>query len=467
MILALPLVHRVRSRSGSRAARSVLALALAMCAVACRSRGASPPPPPRPPDTASPAARRASPPAADAGGASSTAVALAEIDARIASLRRIVARRNDDWLDLEFIAQAYINRARLSADWDDYQHADETLQEAFRIAPPGAGPVLTRANFNYTMHRFQQVEPDLRAVEHWVLVNEGQRNAVASLRADVAFHSGRYDEARRGYDALLAVTRSVSMLVALAQLDWKTGDFDAADRLLDEAERMAATGEAGTRAFVSLVRGLMNLDRGRWDVALAHYRQGLTFRPGYYLLEEHVAEVLALQGHADEATTMYRDLVARTHDPEFMDALAELLAARGERAEADRLLAEARANYDRRLRIFPEAIAGHALAHFLRHDPARAVQIAEINRAARPGGEAQVLLAQAYLRVHRDADARTVIDSVLSTAWNTAELHATAAIVFDRQGPGARAEQERRRATAINPHANEALDWLRAGTNGG
>lgn len=422
--------------------------------LACRRDAPPSPARPAPPE---PAAQ------ADAGSArraSSRDRALAEIDERLRGHERMAASRADNWLDLEHAAILYLQRARLSGDYDDYAHAEDALTEAFRRAPEGAGPVMTRANFNYTVHRVGRVEEDLQRVERFAVVTADQREAIASLRADVAYHSGRYDDARRMYADLLAQRRTVGRLVALAQLEWKTGHFDRAEPLLDEAQRVAGEQREETRAWVLMVRGMMETDRGRWDDALARYRDALRLRPGSWVFEEHVAEVLAWQGHHEEARLMYADLVARTGDPEFMDQLADLEARRGETARAASLVAQARAVYERRAARFPEATAGHAIEFFLKHDPPRALALARLDLAARPGGEAQVRYARALLRSGRAAEARAVADAALGTAWNTADLHAVASVAHRLLGDAARAEALQRSAIAIDPHAMDDADEL-------
>lgn len=402
--------------------------------------------------------------AADAGPAVTRsrelARTLAELDGRIEGHRNRAHERADNWLDLEHVATLYLQRARLTGDYDDYARAEDALDLAFRRAPEGSGPVLTRANFNYTVHRLPRIGEDLARLERFAIPPPEQREAVASLRADIAYHSGRYDEARRGYDALLAGRRTMARLVALAQLDWKTNHFDRATALLDEAEGLAAREAVETRAWLALVRGLLEVDRGRWDDALARFRDALRLRPGSWAIEEHIAEVLGWQGHHEESRLMYADLVARTGDPEFMGQLAELEARRGARARADELLAQARAVYGRRAARFPEATAGHAIEFFLAHDPPRALALAVIDRAARPGGEAQVRYARALLRNGRFAEAREVLVTTLATVWNTADLHAAAAVAFASLGDRERASAELRAARAIDPHAGDDLDEM-------
>lgn len=387
------------------------------------------------------------------------AAALARIDAEIQAVERLAAARTDDWIHLEQVGSLYLRRATVSADYEDYARAEDAIARAFR-AGNGVGPYLLRAQLNYTLHRLDRVGADLDAVMRGVIIAPHIRAAVAEMRANVAFHSGRYDEARVAYEQLVRDERSIENLAALAQYRWKTGDFNGADALLAEAQRLAERRTPEVRGWLCLVRGLLELDRGRWPDALSHYREGLAFRPGYWLLEEHEAEILTLQGQGARTRERYLDLIVRTRNPEFMDAVADIYASEGNTAESQRWIAQARSVYDARLARFPEAVAGHAVEHFLAHDPQRAVAIAEANVRARPGGEAQVHLAKAYFAVGRRDEAKTVIDRVLATAWRTADLFAVAYEVYTALGQRARAEEFRRKALELNPHA---LDELRDG----
>ncbi|MFO0606809.1 MAG: tetratricopeptide repeat protein [Polyangiales bacterium] len=408
----------------------------------CPSRSSNDRPPRRPPPARPDAGARPLPPE------------VVELDARLAAKERDAARRRGDWLTWESVAIDCMTRARLTGDYNDYARAERALARAFENASPGAGPFLTRARFNHTVHRVSRVGADLDALRYAVL-RPDERAAIEHLRAEVAFHSGRYDEARRLYTEALARDRDTASLVGMAQLLWKTGDFRGAEALVDEARQRAATEDVAMRAWVCLVRGTMENDRGRWDDALAAFREGLRLQPRSWVFQEHVAEVLMWQGKLEESRLMYEDLVARTGDPEFVNALAEIAERQRKPDDARRFIAQAREGYEARLRILPEATAGHAIEFFLVRDPARAVPIAELNRDARPGGEAQVKLAEAYLGVGRVDDARRTLDAVLATPWNTADLHAVAARVFDRLGDTAAAQREREAARALDPHSVE------------
>ena len=155
--------------------------------------------------------------------------------------------------------------------------------------------------------------------------------------------------------------------------------------------------------------------------------------------------------HAGAA--LYADIIARTDNPEFMDAVAGIHRAAGRTEAAAPLIARADAIYEAQLLRFPEAAYGHALEHFLEFgaDPKRTVTLAEANHRTRPNAEAKISLARAYLQAGRKDDARKAIDEALATPWNTADLHAVAAEVLTATGDAAAASEQRRLALAINP----------------
>jgi len=376
---------------------------------------------------------------------------LARIDQEIAATTQRAEAHPQGWLVLERIAGLHLGRARLSGDYDDYAKAEAALERAFTVAGKDAGPHLTRIALNFTLHRLDRVAADLERVEKYAIKTPAERRALRELGAELAFQQGRYADARAGFEAALAAEpEDVTNLARMALLRWKTGDFAGAEDLYGQALGKRVEGEPA--AWLHLQLGLMDLERGRHDEALAHYRDAAALLAGYWLLDEHIAEILTLQGQTDAALALYADIIARTDNPEFMDAVAGIHRAAGRTEAAAPLIARADAIYEAQLLRFPEAAYGHALEHFLEFgDPKRAVTLAEANHRTRPNAEAKISLARAYLQAGRKDDARKAIDEALATPWNTADLHAVAAEVLTATGDAAAASEQRRLALAINP----------------
>lgn len=440
-------------------ARSLLGTALSLALAACNS--AQPPEPQlqqsadAPAEPVAPARPADVAPAPAPARSADFAAELAHIDESLAAVLRRAEAHPKSWLALDQAAGLYLARARLSGDYDDYARAESTLARAFEIAGEGVGPVFTKIRLDFTLHRLGRVAEGLDATARWAIRTANDERTIAAFRADLAFQQGRYEAARAGLEAALAAERSLTNLARLAHYRWKTGDFEGAEALYRDALALLRDQPGEQAAWLNLMLGLMDLDRGRWDDALAHYRDAAFALSGYWLVDEHIAEILTLQGKTDEALALYTDIIARTNNPEFMDAAAGIHHKAGRVAEAGALVARARAIYETQLARFPEAAYGHALEHFLEFgdDPARTVALAEANHRTRPNAEAKISLARAYLAAGRVEPARATIEQALATPWNTADLHATAAEIFTAAGDAARAANERELALALDPHA--------------
>ncbi len=383
--------------------------------------------------------------------------ALLRLDRSILDTLALAEQHGKGWQQLARATGLYMQRARLSGSYDDYANAEAALERAFLRAPVGSGPFEARARLNFSLHRLPQVDEDLAKMGRRVLQDNEYKSRLIGLTADVAFQRGQYAEARAGFERALELDREFPGLCRLAHYHWKTGSYDQAEQLYAEAESLLLARTGSSMAWLQLQRGLMDLDRGRYLEAMAHYHDADRALPSYWLVEEHKAEILTLLGQQDAALRVYHDIIARTDNPEFMDAVAGILQERGDVAGARAMIARARAAYEDQLARYPEAAYGHALGHFLEFgdDPARTLELAEANHALRPGAEAKDALAQAYLGAGRAGDAQRVIEEALATPYVSADLHMTASEVYRARGDSQRAQQQRARALTINPRAAE------------
>lgn len=380
--------------------------------------------------------------------------ALARADESLAAAKARVAEHPGEWVFLEGLSRRYSTKARLTGSFDDYAAAQAALDEAFALAPAGSGPHLTQAALHFTLHRLGAAERALDAIDRYAVPPDAmERGEAMALRGDVAFYRGDLKTAQARYRAADALESGAGTAFRWAIYYTKTGRLDAAERFFDAAVRASRMPTPQFRANVELQKGTLYLERGQWDRALGYFRKADAIFPGYYVIQEHIAEALTLKGETAEAEAIYADIVRRTGNPEFMDALAGIAQGRGDAEKAATWRARAAAEWERRLTLLPEAAYGHALDHYLAAgDPVRALEIARRNHAARPNGDSKALLAEALLKAGRPTEAQGVIGPVLKTAWNTAQLHGVASQVYAATGETRLAERERAKALAINPH---------------
>lgn len=311
-------------------------------------------------------------------------------------------------------------RASLTTDLDDLERLEREIERAMiehRSVPPDE-LYLYRATLQLELHRLAAAGADLDRLSH-----RGRWSQLRLLRADLAQQEGRYDVARRTYDELLAEDRTWDRLARVAHHEWRTGESGRADALYQEAQAQLTAKEMRRFAWIELQRGLIDLDGGEVGEALAHYRRADRAFSGYWLIEEHLAEALDLSGRPREAEALYRRVVGATGKPEFVAALARIVARR-DPAAARALQRRADELFEEGLARYPEATLGHYLEHLIGREPPapRLLELAERNHRLRPNAESKLLLAEVHLRLGQAEQARALLDEIAASEWRSPEL---------------------------------------------
>ena len=347
--------------------------------------------------------------------------ALASNEASIRAQTKRLETVSPDWRHYQQLASLHVRNARLTGRYEPYAEAELALARAFELAPDGAGPYLDRAQLEFTLHRFSNVEADLVLAEASPL--GAPSSVIAGMRADLALYRGDEIAAARAFAELASMPETMDSLVRLANYAKYRGEFEEADALLARAAEHVSPRFAHTHAWLLLQRGLIDLDRGALDEARAHYEAASQRYDGWYLIDEHIAELDALQGRTDVAIAAYRDLVSRTDNPEFMAALASSLQDAGRHDDAAHWVGRAQHSFDGLVDAFPAAAGGHALDFYLDHgEPSRALELARRNVAARPYAPAQLKLASAVLKSGDANGAARLLDEVEQTAFRSADV---------------------------------------------
>ncbi|AWZ16261.1 hypothetical protein DRB96_33030 [Streptomyces sp. ICC1] len=213
------------------------------------------------------------------------------------------------------------------------------------------------------------------------------RSQVASAAGELALSRGRYATARTEYEECLRLAREVGAhieapfaLVRIAEASFCAGDFDEAERLLDQADREAEQygGVYDVLSYSHLVASLIALFRGdlgraRSECDLARASAGkFTGPPQLTAGIDNIGAVLAAREHGPEAGLVLiapalAAAVAGHCAERVLAALAETaagqLAAADRPAEAVRVFAAATAWRAGHPRSVPEAAALADLPH--------------------------------------------------------------------------------------------------------
>lgn len=426
----------------------LLSLALALGLIA----GCSDPAPPAvlvvPAGATSMPRNTAAPP--DAPGASESYLqALATLGRTIDEAMAQLHAQPDNLVLADETVLLYLERARLSGNMDDYRAAQQLLDASLPHARHATAMCRSQARLHFALHRLQ----DARAAAGLCHATMDAAES-AALSADIAMVSGQYQAAEAVYRDLVNQLGLSSHYIRLALFRLGTGAPGEAAALLEAAEKRYHGGSAATRAWLRLHRGLAALERGRLDEALALYQLAADVMPGWWLVEEHIAELRRLTGDLAGARELLESLVARHGFPEHMDELARVLRDGPQPESAEPWIARADALYRARLAAFPQAGVGHAVDRWLEFGaPAQALELARRNVQLRPYGDAQISLAEALLRNGQADAAAMLLRQVRDSGWRSARLYAVAAQVHAAAGRQADAEADRARALSMNPHA--------------
>lgn len=374
-----------------------------------------------------------------------------DLDAQLALARERVRFAPGEWLREETLARAIMARAQITGAYDELVAARNIIASAQKRAPAPAGPLLTKAALALGVHRLDEAEQALNLMMAAAAPPTSERVEALAMAGDVRFYRGQIDGARRLYARAQAIDPGADMSVRLAILAKAEGRFDEAIALFSRAGR---SGRAAPFQLASLAMHIGGVEMARGDYAAARewFVRADGLFSGFWLFEAHLAQAEALDGNMTVAIGQLRGLAMRSGSPEVMDALAVYLRSDGKSQESRMWAARAARVWQRRLEQLPEAAYGHAFEHALAFKPPeRLLQLAEGNVAARPFGEAFVMMGEALLANDKPAEALTYLDRAAASGWRSAPLFALRAEAFDTLGRTREARVDRARVNSLNP----------------
>jgi hypothetical protein len=387
-------------------------------------------------------------PAAVAAPPSDFVRELARIDEKIAALGDGALVPPTDTERVTTYIDAHYRRALLTGDLAALETVEPLIDAGIALIPHPGDLWLLKARLCFHLHRLADVARILDTVAPARQSAEGQM-----LLADLDVQHGRLAAAAERYAAVIAKARPWAALAGLAWLELKLGEAARADRLYAEAEDELTAKEMRSFAWVELQRGVLDLAHGRHAEAEAHYARAARAYSGWWLVDEHRAELLAAQGGLAEAAALYETIVARVPRPELHQALGQLYALLERPGRARSHLVQARAGYLASVR--------RGGVHYLHHladfyaeampDGAKAVAWARRDLALRENFSTQAALAWALLRDREAAQAAVWMERALASGVRNAHLYAQAAAVFQATGDAVKAATTRDLARSINP----------------
>ena len=339
-------------------------------------------------------------------------------------------------------------KASIAGDLAALTAVEHAIDDAIRLLSNPADLYLLKAHAAFKLHKLADVDSALCAIRSVYDSDEGRL-----IRADLDFQHGRYSVAESCYVDVLGHQRSWGALARLAHLRGRMGDATGADLLYEEAEDQLTPKEMRAYAWLEVQRGLLDFAHGRLREARSHYRRAEAAYPGYWLVEEHIAELVGAEGRYDEAAEIFERVVSAIDRPDLDQAIGELYKLADQSGPAVYWKERALSAYLQSAQRGEVHYYHHLVDYYadVAEDGAEAARWAYKDLQLRENFATQAALAWAHYRDGQFSDAVLWIERALASGVVDALLDFRAGEIYRAVGNEAEGCNLRERAINLNP----------------
>jgi tetratricopeptide (TPR) repeat protein len=345
-------------------------------------------------------------------------------------------------------ANAFAQRARMTADVAYYTRAEYVYRRALRLAPQDLPATIGLGALELSRHKFRHA----LALGRRALALSPTTAAGYGVVGDAQVELGRYRSAFATFDHMVALKPGVSSYARVSYARELLGDVPGAARAMQYAVD-AAAGEPQALAWSHMQLGKLLWAHGHGLAAARQYREALRIQPGYTYALDALAQVEAARGRFAAAIALSRRAAEVMPFPQFVANYGDVLRAAGRLAAARRQYAlvgvigrlerASHVNVDLELALFD---VDHGV------DRARTVALARAAHAGRPSIDGDDVLAWALARGGRCGEALRFSERALRLGTLDASKFFHRGMIERCLGDRVEARRWFRRALALNPH---------------
>ena len=377
-----------------------------------------------------------------------TTTRRAAVDREIAHWTRRTATQPAHAAAWTSLGDAFVQKARESADPSYYRRAEAAYQRTLELAPRHVAALVGMGLVQGALHEFEQSVTWAKSA----LAIDPDHAAAHGLLGDAALEMGEHDAAFEHYQRMLDLRPDLASYSRAAHLLWITGNPRKAIRMMGRAADAGAP-YAENVAWARVQLALMHLSQGALLPAEQILAGALAAAPQSHHALAATARVKAARKDYAEAVRYYKRAIAVVPHVETLAALGDLHALLGEKEEADKqyTLVEAIHRLHRATGVRPDAqMAKFAADHH--RDVGRAIADAEALAATRRSVYAFDALAWCYYRSGRYEEARRAIGKALAMRTPDAEILFHAGMIHARLGDRVAAQKLLYEALSVNPY---------------
>jgi tetratricopeptide (TPR) repeat protein len=378
------------------------------------------------------------------GGA---AVRRTATDVQIETLQSRLSRKAPDPNLLATLGEAYLQKARETANPSWYARAETVLKQALGVDPGNAEALHGMGALALARHQFAEaLDWGQRAVQA-----APYRAANYGIVGDALIELGRYEEAVPAIQKMVDTRPDLASYARVSHLRELYGRVDGAIEAMQRA--VAAGGPGENTAYTRVLLGNLYLGNGRPDEAEREYLLTLQRSPGYGPAQAGLAYVRAARGDDAGAIFYLSRAVESLPLPEYVIALGDLYARTGRADEARRQYELVRA-IERLYTAAGTDVDVESALFAADHDSdiAGALARARDGYARRPSIHAADVLAWTLYKAGQPEEAAAYAREALRLGTKDALKLFHAGMIAHALGKNDEARAYLEQALAINPH---------------
>jgi tetratricopeptide (TPR) repeat protein len=372
-------------------------------------------------------------------------------DRDIAFYERRAAEDTISASDRSQLAMLYMDRARATGTFTDYQRAERLARKSLALRTEHNGQTFSLlASALLARHDFAGALTVATAADS---LDPGVP-AHAALLGEIELEMGDYDAANAHFSSIRLDRDQFTIAARVARWRELTGHADVARRLLHIAVAKAAHRDDLPREQVSWFYyrlGELELRTGHLDSAEASYRRGLAIFPADYRILGGLARLSAARGRYDQAIEFGNQAIAIQLDPATLGTISEAHAALGDTAQAAQYARAMTASALKQPGPIHRAWGLFLLDHGSKSDVRRVLAKTRVEMRTRHDVYGFDLLAWALHRQGRNTEARAAMTRALAQHTEDAQLFYHAGMIERALGNGDAAHAYLERALAVNP----------------
>ncbi|MEO8619596.1 MAG: tetratricopeptide repeat protein [bacterium] len=372
--------------------------------------------------------------------------------------------------DRSQLAILYMDRARSSGGFSDYQRAEKLARKSLELRTEHNGQTFALlANALLARHDFTQA----LAVAHTADSLYPDTPAHLALLGEIELEMGDYAAAASHFGSIHFNRDQFTIAARVARWRELTGHADAARRLLRDAVTKVDRRDDLPREQVAWFHyrlGDLELRTGHLDSAEVSYKRGLAVFPNDYRILGGLARLAAVRGRWEEAIDFGNQAIAIQLDPATLGTLSEVYTALGDTAQSAQYARAMTTSALKQPGPIHRAWGLFLLDHGSKSDVKRVLAKTRIEMRTRHDVYGYDLLAWALHKQGRDVDARAAMQHALAQHTEDAQLFYHAGMIERAAGNAAQARTYLDQALMMNPRfsatqvsvARAALDSLRS-----